>query len=113
VRQHQWRIHAQAFARKRADDASGLLFRGAGSSRCSGNQNRSDAGAGAASTMPDYLFDSRDRAAQDAEMGMSWRMGAVAASKQIAADEHFYGFGERGAARQTPVRSNQLDDGRA
>lgn len=33
--------------------------------------------------------------AQDADMGMGWRMGAVAAWKQIAADEHFYGFGQR------------------
>ena len=33
--------------------------------------------------------------AQDADMGMGWRMGAVAAWKQIEADEHFYGFGER------------------
>jgi alpha-glucosidase len=28
-------------------------------------------------------------------MGMGWRMGATAAWKQIEADEHFYGFGER------------------
>ena len=41
-------------------------------------------------------FDSSDRSfAQDADMGMGWRMGAVAAWKQIAAEEHFYGFGER------------------
>ncbi len=33
--------------------------------------------------------------AQDADMGMSWRMGAVAVWKQIEVDEHFYGFGER------------------
>lgn len=33
--------------------------------------------------------------AQDANMGMGWRMGAVASWKQIEADEHFYGFGER------------------
>lgn len=33
--------------------------------------------------------------AQDADIGMGWRMGATAAWKQIAADEHFYGFGER------------------
>ena len=33
--------------------------------------------------------------AQDADMGMGWRMGAVAGWKQIEADEHFYGFGER------------------
>lgn len=41
-------------------------------------------------------FDSSNRPfAQDAEMGMGWRTGAVAAWKQIAAEEHFYGFGER------------------
>ncbi|MGI2908404.1 glycoside hydrolase family 31 protein [Tolypothrix sp. VBCCA 56010] len=41
-------------------------------------------------------FDKANRPfAQDADMGMGWRMGAVAAWKQIAADEHFYGFGER------------------
>ncbi len=41
-------------------------------------------------------FDSSGRPfAQDAEMGMGWRMGAIAAWKQIAAEEHFYGFGER------------------
>jgi alpha-glucosidase len=41
-------------------------------------------------------FDNGDRPfAQDAQMGMGWRMGAIAAWKQIAADEHFYGFGER------------------
>ncbi|WP_392535486.1 glycoside hydrolase family 31 protein [Nostoc sp. C117] len=33
--------------------------------------------------------------AEDTETGMGWRMGAVAVWKQIAADEHFYGFGER------------------
>lgn len=41
-------------------------------------------------------FDSNNRPfAQDADMGMGWRLGATAAWKQIAADEHFYGFGER------------------
>ncbi|MCC5634727.1 DUF4968 domain-containing protein [Nostoc sp. CHAB 5844] len=33
--------------------------------------------------------------AQDADMGIGWRLGAVAGWKQITADEHFYGFGER------------------
>ncbi len=33
--------------------------------------------------------------AQDADIGVGWRMGATAAWKQIEADEHFYGFGER------------------
>ena len=41
-------------------------------------------------------FDKANRIfAQDADMNIGWRMGAVAAWKQIAADEHFYGFGER------------------
>lgn len=41
-------------------------------------------------------FDQANRVfAQDADMNIGWRMGAVAAWKQIAADEHFYGFGER------------------
>ncbi|MBD2448251.1 glycoside hydrolase family 31 protein [Nostoc sp. FACHB-152] len=41
-------------------------------------------------------FDKANRPfAQDADMGIGWRLGAVAGWKQIAADEHFYGFGER------------------
>ncbi|MBG1271521.1 glycoside hydrolase family 31 protein [Nostoc sp. WHI] len=41
-------------------------------------------------------FDKANRSfAQDADMGMGWRIGAVAGWKQIATDEHFYGFGER------------------
>ncbi|MBE9049675.1 DUF4968 domain-containing protein [Nostocales cyanobacterium LEGE 11386] len=41
-------------------------------------------------------FDKANRPfAEDADMGMSWRMGAVAGWKKIATDEHFYGFGER------------------
>lgn len=41
-------------------------------------------------------FDKANRPfAQDVDMGMGWRMGAVAAWKQIEANEHFYGFGER------------------
>jgi alpha-glucosidase len=41
-------------------------------------------------------FDSSGRAfAQDTEPGMAWRQGAIANWKQIAEDEHFYGFGER------------------
>jgi alpha-glucosidase len=41
-------------------------------------------------------FDKANRPfAQDAEMSMGWRMGAVAGWKEIATDEHFYGFGER------------------
>ena len=33
--------------------------------------------------------------AHDAEMGMGWRTGQVAAWKTIHAEDHFYGFGER------------------
>ncbi len=33
--------------------------------------------------------------AHDAEIGMGWRTGQVAAWKTIHADDHFYGFGER------------------
>jgi alpha-glucosidase len=33
--------------------------------------------------------------AHDANPGIGWRMGATAGWKQIEADEHFYGFGER------------------
>ncbi|MBV8884783.1 MAG: glycoside hydrolase family 31 protein [Chroococcidiopsidaceae cyanobacterium CP_BM_RX_35] len=41
-------------------------------------------------------FDKAGRAfAQDTDSGMGWRAGAVAAWKQIAANEHFYGCGER------------------
>ncbi|MBD2439543.1 glycoside hydrolase family 31 protein [Nostoc sp. FACHB-110] len=41
-------------------------------------------------------FDKAERPfAQDADIGIGWRLGAVAGWKQIAANEHFYGFGER------------------
>lgn len=41
-------------------------------------------------------FDKANRPfAQDANMSMGWRLGAVAAWKHIEAEEHFYGFGER------------------
>jgi alpha-glucosidase len=41
-------------------------------------------------------FDKEGRPfAQDTDMGMGWRLGAVAAWKHIEAEEHFYGFGER------------------
>ena len=41
-------------------------------------------------------FDKASRPfAEDADMGMGWRLGTVAGWKKIAADEHFYGFGER------------------
>ncbi|MBE9207254.1 glycoside hydrolase family 31 protein [Nostoc sp. LEGE 06077] len=41
-------------------------------------------------------FDLADRPfAEDADMGIGWRLGGVASWKKIAADEHFYGFGER------------------
>lgn len=53
--------------------------------------------------------------AQDADMGMGWRMGAVAGWKHIEADEHFYGFGERTglldklAERKTNWTTDALD----
>lgn len=41
-------------------------------------------------------FDPQNRPfAQDVAPSMAWRTGAIAAWKQIEADEHFYGFGER------------------
>lgn len=41
-------------------------------------------------------FDSAGRLfAQDTDMGMGWRLGATVGWKQIEAEEHFYGFGER------------------
>lgn len=41
-------------------------------------------------------YDLKDRPfAQDADMSMGWRMGAIAGWKKIEAEEHFYGFGER------------------
>ncbi|WP_418006498.1 TIM-barrel domain-containing protein [Nostoc piscinale] len=41
-------------------------------------------------------FDLENRPfAQDADIGIGWRLGAVAGWKKIAADEHFFGFGER------------------
>lgn len=41
-------------------------------------------------------FDSADRPfAQDIEQGIGWRKGTIACWKQIEANEHFYGFGER------------------
>ena len=41
-------------------------------------------------------FDRQGRPfASDVDLGMSWRMGAVATWKRIESDEHFYGFGER------------------
>ena len=55
--------------------------------------------------------------AQDADMGMGWRIGATAAWKQIEADEHFYGFGERTglldklAERKTNWTTDALDYG--
>ncbi len=58
-------------------------------------------------------FDSSNRPfAQDAEIGMGWRMGAVAAWKQIAADEHFYGFGERTGLldKRSEVKTNWTVD---
>lgn len=50
--------------------------------------------------------------AQDADPGMGWRTGLTAGWKQIAADEHFYGFGERtGLLDQlSKVRTNWTTD---
>jgi len=58
-------------------------------------------------------FDSAGRPfAQDADMGVGWRMGAVAGWKQIEADEHFYGFGERTGLldKRSEVKTNWTVD---
>jgi len=53
--------------------------------------------------------------AQDSELGMAWSASGVAAWKQIAPDEHFYGFGERTglldklAERKTNWTTDALD----
>ena len=46
--------------------------------------------------------------AQDADPAMAWRLGTVAGWKQIEADEHFYGFGERTGLldQRSQVRTN-------
>ncbi len=59
------------------------------------------------------FFDSAGQAfAQDADSGMGWRAGAVAGRKQIEADEHFYGFGERTGLldKLTKVQTNWTYD---
>ncbi|MBH8563725.1 glycoside hydrolase family 31 protein [Nostoc sp. CENA67] len=50
--------------------------------------------------------------AQDADLGMGWRTGAVAGWKQIEADEHFYGFGEPTGLldQRSKVRTNWTSD---
>lgn len=50
--------------------------------------------------------------AEDAEAGMGWRAGAVAAWKTIVADEHFYGFGERTGLldQRSQIRTNWTVD---
>lgn len=58
-------------------------------------------------------FDSAGRPfAQDADMGVGWRLGAVAGWKQIEADEHFYGFGERTGLldKRSEVKTNWTVD---
>jgi alpha-glucosidase len=55
--------------------------------------------------------------AEDGELGMGWSARGVAAWKRIAADEHFYGFGERTgfldkrAERKTNWTTDALDFG--
>lgn len=63
-------------------------------------------------------FDAENRPfAQDADEGMGWRLGSVSGWKQIEAEEHFYGFGERTglldklAKRQTNWTVDALDYG--
>ena len=50
--------------------------------------------------------------AADAEAGMAWRTGSVAAWKKIEADEHFYGFGERTGLldQRSQLRTNWTED---
>ncbi|WGV24401.1 glycoside hydrolase family 31 protein [Halotia branconii] len=58
-------------------------------------------------------FDSTGKPfAQDADLGMGWRTGAIAAWKQIATDEHFYGFGEPTGLldQRSKVRTNWTSD---
>ncbi|BAZ48304.1 glycoside hydrolase family protein [Nostoc sp. NIES-4103] len=58
-------------------------------------------------------FDSAGKPfAQDADLGMRWRTGAVAGWKQIEADEHFYGFGEPTGLldQRSKVRTNWTSD---
>jgi alpha-glucosidase len=53
--------------------------------------------------------------AADTELGMGWRMGAIAAWKEIEPEEHFYGFGEttglldKRSERQTYWTTDCLD----
>lgn len=63
-------------------------------------------------------FDAENRPfAQDAAEGMGWRLGSISGWKQIEAEEHFYGFGERTglldklARRQTNWTVDALDYG--
>lgn len=50
--------------------------------------------------------------AQDADPGIGWRTNAIASWKQIEADEHFYGFGERTGLldQRSQVRTNWTSD---
>ncbi|AFZ32328.1 Alpha-glucosidase [Gloeocapsa sp. PCC 7428] len=58
-------------------------------------------------------FDTANRSfAVDAAPGIGWRLGTTAAWKQIAADEHFYGFGERTGLldKRSEVKTNWTTD---
>ncbi|MUL38723.1 glycoside hydrolase family 31 protein [Gloeocapsopsis dulcis] len=58
-------------------------------------------------------YDSANRPfAIDADPGMGWRLGTTAAWKKIAADEHFYGFGERTGLldKRSEVKTNWTTD---
>jgi alpha-glucosidase len=50
--------------------------------------------------------------AHDAEMGVGWRLGEVAAWKQIDLEEHFYGFGERSGLldKRSEIKTNWTVD---
>ncbi|MEH2070161.1 MAG: glycoside hydrolase family 31 protein [Nostoc sp.] len=50
--------------------------------------------------------------AEDADMGMGWRTGAIAGWKRIETEEHFYGFGESTGLldQRSKVRTNWTTD---
>ncbi|MEC4818755.1 MAG: glycoside hydrolase family 31 protein [Scytonema sp. PMC 1069.18] len=50
--------------------------------------------------------------AQDTDLGMGWRTGAIAGWKRIEVDEHFYGFGEPTGLldQRSKVRTNWTTD---
>ncbi|MBW4420542.1 MAG: glycoside hydrolase family 31 protein [Myxacorys californica WJT36-NPBG1] len=58
-------------------------------------------------------FDSKGQPfARDTELGMGWRLGQIAAWKQIEPDEHFYGFGERSGLldKRSEIKTNWTVD---